>query len=286
LGEYSNQLSNDNPFAQKVAKPLFESGVRIAAIANRQHQDSGAGRRSYHLFSLLLEGVQEITINGEKRFSEPGDLRWIPAKTEFRRKTENKATWLYFQINPIKQWRDLANIGPYVRKYQYTDLLIANMRAILNAQNSGSAIDATLALESSIFLCRLLKHEINIVNRGIFNHSLIFQQLLNKIADNPELDWNVNTMASYVDLSKSHFSALLMEQYGVSPMEAVIKQRIRKAIVLLLHHDHSINEIALLVGYKSVSSFVRLFKQYTELSPGQYKKEYRKREIKDKLDFS
>lgn len=52
----------------------------------------------------------------------------------------------------------------------------------------------------------------------------------------------------------------------------------RKAKELLLKTDMNIADIAAAVGYYSVSSFIRRFKEMEKLTPGEYKKKYGSKE--------
>ena len=67
---------------------------------------------------------------------------------------------------------------------------------------------------------------------------------------------------------------MFKEFYGISPISYIIKLRVTKAAELLEQSDIDILEIADMTGFKSISNFYKLFKEYTGYTP----KEYRRKE--------
>ena len=70
---------------------------------------------------------------------------------------------------------------------------------------------------------------------------------------------------------------LINEGFGKSYTELVNQYRIEKACSLLKDYafqDQSILEIALIAGFSSKSTFNRLFRAQTGLTPSQYRKEH------------
>lgn len=78
-------------------------------------------------------------------------------------------------------------------------------------------------------------------------------------------------VASYAGFSKYHFSRIFKEYFETSFPEYVMKQRIRHAIELLENPDISILNAALLSGFSSHSSFVRVFKQVMSCTPSHFR---------------
>jgi AraC-like DNA-binding protein len=83
----------------------------------------------------------------------------------------------------------------------------------------------------------------------------------------------IKQIADYVYLSPSHLSHLFQETYGESPIQFAIRQRIHAARRYLSTTEFSVEQIAGLVGYESVTAFHNLFKKATGHAPGAYRKE-------------
>ena len=87
--------------------------------------------------------------------------------------------------------------------------------------------------------------------------------------DNQPFD--LKKAARKATLSEPHFRKLFREAYGMSPREFHQRFRIARAGELLVYNDHTVSEAAELLGYSSIYSFSRAFKQVTGISPQQFK---------------
>ena len=77
----------------------------------------------------------------------------------------------------------------------------------------------------------------------------------------------VQDLAKKSCMSVSHFTRVFKMEVGVSPVEFIKKERIRKAALLLKQPDLSIKEIYTACGFDSRSYFNRVFKQYKRQTP-------------------
>lgn len=83
----------------------------------------------------------------------------------------------------------------------------------------------------------------------------------------------IQKIADHVYLSPSHLSHLFRDTYGESPIQFAIRQRIHAARRYLTTTEFSVEQIAGLVGYESVTAFQNLFKKATGHAPGALRKE-------------
>ena len=91
---------------------------------------------------------------------------------------------------------------------------------------------------------------------------------------NPESDWTLNKMAALSGYSVSRFSELYRKNYGISPMEDVLKQRIILAKRLLSSGQASVSYTAVNCGFSSINYFSKYFKKITGLTPREFAKQY------------
>lgn len=96
--------------------------------------------------------------------------------------------------------------------------------------------------------------------------------LRTKIYAEPTFFQDVNSMAWYINLSRSRFQHLYKATFGINIMTDVINAKIQYAQKLLETTPLTIAEIASKTGYKSEYSFMRQFKERTGLTPTEYKK--------------
>ena len=79
-------------------------------------------------------------------------------------------------------------------------------------------------------------------------------------------------MAAQCSLSEAHLRRKFKEYLNMSPNEYLTAVRIRQGCDLLNTTSCSMLEVALRVGYQSVSSFDRNFQKIVGMTPYQYKK--------------
>ncbi|MGD7008894.1 helix-turn-helix domain-containing protein [Metabacillus sp. 84] len=85
-------------------------------------------------------------------------------------------------------------------------------------------------------------------------------------------DLSLQDLSDYFQLTPSYISTIFKEYSGENYKEYLNRFRIQKAKELLTDRNIKVSEAASLVGYNNVNTFIRLFKRYVGLSPGQYVK--------------
>ena len=85
--------------------------------------------------------------------------------------------------------------------------------------------------------------------------------------DVEEKSWNV-------ELGK-YLSALFHKETGQTLTVFIHKVLIEKAQNLLAYSDYSLGEISTYLNFSSQSYFISIFKRYTGITPGQYRKMHR-----------
>ena len=86
-------------------------------------------------------------------------------------------------------------------------------------------------------------------------------------------DLDVSQTAEYIGLNSTYFSKLFKELEGQTFLEYLNAYRINKARQMLKTDGRSVKETALMCGFGSSQSFIRVFKKYTGQTPGEYRSE-------------
>lgn len=97
-------------------------------------------------------------------------------------------------------------------------------------------------------------------------------ELREKIYRNPQMKWNVDTMASYVNMSRSYFQHVYREIFGISCMTDVISGKIEKAKEILSETGCTVSQVAAMCGYDNEEHFMRQFKKIVGVTPTGYRK--------------
>jgi AraC-like DNA-binding protein len=85
---------------------------------------------------------------------------------------------------------------------------------------------------------------------------------------------DVGDMAAAAGLSRAHFSREFRRAFGESPHSYLLTRRLERAAALLRSTDHSVMEICLSVGLRSVGSFTTSFTRNYGVSPTAYRAAY------------
>jgi AraC-like DNA-binding protein len=92
------------------------------------------------------------------------------------------------------------------------------------------------------------------------------------VHEDPARDWTVGNLASQAGMSRSPFASRFTDVVGEPPHAYLARVRMQRAALLLREGVRTLEEIAAVVGYDSVSSFSRVFKQRFGTSPGAFRR--------------
>lgn len=102
------------------------------------------------------------------------------------------------------------------------------------------------------------------------DHRLAF--VIRFIRENLTQDFSVESLADKACMSKSHFFKCFKNTFGVSPIEYVNSERIKKAKKLLMDPRKTLADVCFAVGFNNLSYFIRQFKKHEQLTPTQFRR--------------
>ena len=100
-------------------------------------------------------------------------------------------------------------------------------------------------------------------------HSIIEDNLDNA-------DFNIDTIASSIGLSRSSFFKKLKSLTGFAPVDLVKEIRLNKSVDMIKSTDLTVTEIAYAVGFRDSGYFSKCFKKKYNQSPRDFVNEWRK----------
>lgn len=121
------------------------------------------------------------------------------------------------------------------------------------------SFNATSAAEGS-----KASRECELVRRYIDNH----------FKENLRLD----ELAAVAHINKYYLSHAFQKQFGTSPISYLISRRIQESRYLLTDTDHSLSQIAHILGFSSLSYFSQSFRRLEGVSPMEYRRQYRQKQ--------
>ena len=83
---------------------------------------------------------------------------------------------------------------------------------------------------------------------------------------------SVEKLSALACMSKATFFRVFKREFGLTPIEYIIRERLAEAKRLLRQPLASVADVCLRAGFNNLSHFQALFKKYEGLTPGAYKK--------------
>jgi len=125
-----------------------------------------------------------------------------------------------------------------------------------------------------IFLCNLIqssaKPEFVLDETHKDSH---LQKATDYIRQHYHRDLTIQEIADYCQVHRSYLFQIFTASFGLSPLNFLIRHRIRKAGELLRTTNLSIGEVSAKVGYPNQMNFTRAFKRVTGTTPVKWKKD-------------
>ena len=137
-----------------------------------------------------------------------------------------------------------------------------------------SAAEDSDAMISALFMQLILLLGRSAVSAGITRKRPQYSrvdELVDEITEHSARKWTRTEMAKMAGMSLSTLTRHFRERTGVSPLEYLIRVRLKKASVLLQNPELGLAEIADMAGFTDSNYFCRLFRKYFGISPGKYR---------------
>ncbi|MFD3259019.1 helix-turn-helix transcriptional regulator [Paenibacillus lentus] len=97
-------------------------------------------------------------------------------------------------------------------------------------------------------------------------------QIFIYIHKNFDKDLSLTDIADEFNLSESYVSKLLKSSLDINFKQYVNTLKVKRAKELLNQGNYKVHEVATIVGCNNTNTFIRIFKQYIGVSPGEYVK--------------
>lgn len=141
----------------------------------------------------------------------------------------------------------------------------------LEHYSSNAQKESTIDCFLHIFFNKLSEQ---IVNRAADTKEKKYDKLSllrSKIYARPYLKWDIANLSHQICLSPSYFQHLYKKQFGITCKADIIQARIEYSKLLLRSTSMSIHHISEQCGYENDVHFMRQFKQWTGITPTQYR---------------
>ncbi|WP_426060633.1 AraC family transcriptional regulator [Hymenobacter sp. B1770] len=100
-----------------------------------------------------------------------------------------------------------------------------------------------------------------------------FAAVVDYIKQNLSENLSIDKLSALACMSKATFFRVFKREFGITPVEFIIRERLSEAKRLLRHPLASVAEVCLRAGFNNLSYFQSLFKKHEGVTPGAYKKQ-------------
>jgi AraC-like DNA-binding protein len=179
----------------------------------------------------------------------------------------------YPRAEPHAPW---ALAGPEYAHLTNTPELTGTLeRLVAVSRTTDAAKDVLAGFTLQELLVRLMQTQareliFNDYARHLTTHrfAAVVQHIKEHLADN----LSVEKLSALACMSKATFFRVFKREFGLTPVEYIVRERLAEAKRLLRQPLASVAEVCLRAGFNNLSYFQALFKKHEGLTPGAYKK--------------
>lgn len=197
----------------------------------------------------------------------------------------------YVQVAPLKsntytsKLREDILIPTYLAVDNMEKLLI-QFRQLLHITNASYYTDLSADYLLSLMMIELTQLNINRITKKLNESDDVtnrrFINILEWIRLNIHTKIYIHELADRFDFNADYLTRLFKKHLGVSAIEYINGMKVSKAKELLSQSEKTVKEIAFFLGYEDEKYFMKLFKEYENITPTQYRNTYYKTYINNK----
>ncbi|NBD25431.1 helix-turn-helix domain-containing protein [Paenibacillus glycinis] len=282
---------------EQFQEPIHYQNPQLCIKAWQFEDDASpkpAGRRwHYHKeveLILVLRGAMGVHTAGAVYALRPGDIVMIgSSQLHLSHKTSEEdlvyivlhvdlqryfdpAMMMYYRhfselVRPLEELNYIFRENGEAR--QETAGIILDIHKEMMEKRKGYEIAASMRIKQ--LLLTLLRHDRRELLQGYaYVDDATMRPVLDYVDEHLAQRVDMDEVSRIARMSYSAFSKYFKRSIGVSFVDYVNRQRIRKAEHLLVTRPGSVAEIAADVGFANMAHFYELFKRYSGCTPKQY----------------
>ena len=238
----------------------WDNRVRKNSYVLLQYTISGKGsfQTPDHIYPQQAGDLFLVQVPGDSQYSLPDDSEyWDVLYLEFSSECLPLLYHIHLSCGPAFHLEASSTL-PEQMKQLYADAISNQLASVFDNSKAAYAflLDlADYALENPALSSPRVTLAKNYLDSNYYN-----------------TDLNLDEVADAVGLSKYHLCREFNHLYGISPGKYLANLRLQKSCALLLQsHQHTIAEIASMVGFSNDNYFCKVFRKAFGTTPTQYR---------------
>ncbi|TVR32338.1 MAG: AraC family transcriptional regulator [Balneolaceae bacterium] len=168
--------------------------------------------------------------------------------------------WEYDSTQSV-HFKNTGSVDLLIRKLFHLFTEDHNQRDLLIDLNTSELIVHMLQTESRNLLLKNYRN--HVTKNGI-------AAAVDYIHKNLNRSISAKKLSSVACMSKASFYRYFKNEFGISPVEYINNERVKKASYMLRKKKMNVTDVSLEMGFSSLSHFIKLFKDQTGTTPKQY----------------
>jgi AraC family transcriptional regulator of arabinose operon len=257
---------------------LFVTDAGYFPSARNHHVDRPGGSPTTVVI-LCLKGEGWVRSAGAAQPVAAGDLVWLPADEPHAYGSGTKKPWTilwaHFSGSEVASWEVLMGLSGKGRPMMLS--LPDDRLEELALDRVYAALERGFALRHLVAAAAALRHSLSCADQ-LGKDSRDPRSADERVAKSIEslrADWQrphrLRELATAARVSVAHYSSIFRRQTGFSPIDFIIRLRIRHACRLLDTTLIPIGEIGRRTGYEDPYYFARSFRRVMGFSPRRYR---------------
>ena len=275
---------------QEIVQYLNDSTLRI--WYNDQKEDYATHWHNAIEIIMPVEGWYDVTISNETFHINPGEIIFIPSGSihSLHAPTTGARFIFLFDLHFLEKLSGFTSISTMlgkpivIRKETFLpiyddiyDLLIQMRTEYFSNTDFADIMIYSHLLELFSLLGRYRITEMKLSSTRIYKQKEYidkFNEVLKYIDEHYMENLCLESIAYKAGFSKFHFSRLFKQYTNFTFNEYLTHRRIKAASDLLAQPNLSITEVSLAVGFVSISTFNRIFRQVNNCTPSEYRRKH------------
>ncbi|GLX70253.1 AraC family transcriptional regulator [Paenibacillus glycanilyticus] len=242
--------------------------------------------------NLVLAGTQEFTVERTSYKQLPGDLFLLQPGEHHKSQVSEEEGMTYYCLHfdvDEPSFRELLGRSPRCFYPSDSDLTIA-IRPVLDklieltaAHEAALQTEARMHILSALFelfavlsgtLSKLNKDPAGLKSSEIASQvAVMLEQAVDQVGNHSDSDDKdtIASAAAAVGYSTSSVNRMFTRAFGVSPRQYLSTMMLKKAKLLLMDPELTVEDISTRLGYNNIAHFSRQFKRWTGESPSLFR---------------
>jgi AraC-like DNA-binding protein len=252
------------------------------------------------LLVYIQEGSGRFEIDGTEYEARTNDLFWIPPDTLHEMQgfpPSMVCTYAHFDLiyrPSVSHW-EFSIPGGMTELEELRELMhppvpapLSGLKGKLGVTNASRVGDVlhTISAEAArstpyaqLRMSAAILDIVGMILEGLYlqpsdavaRHRIGLEKAGEYLRENCNQHIYMDELAEKMGVSNCYFRRLFKQNFGVSPHEYLLNARLTRAKDLMIHTDMTLSEIALEVGFSSVHSLSRAFRQGEKMTPSQFR---------------